>query len=64
MTSAKSISVVNAFWRLGPASGFLTSEMEKRGAEVVSVEVTTEPAGVLFLILGRSCKNYSGLAES
>jgi len=27
---------------IGPASGFLTFEMEKRGAEVVSVEVTTE----------------------
>src|SRR5436309_10251408 len=25
---------------IGPASGFLTFEMEKRGAEVVSVEVT------------------------
>ena len=27
---------------IGPASGFLTFEMEKRGAEVVSIEVTTE----------------------
>ncbi len=27
---------------IGPASGFFTFEMEKRGAEVVSVEVTTE----------------------
>ena len=27
---------------IGPASGFLTFEMEKRGAEVVSVEVTPE----------------------
>jgi O-methyltransferase len=27
---------------IGPASGFLTFEMEKRGAEVVSVEVTEE----------------------
>jgi SAM-dependent methyltransferase len=27
---------------IGPASGFLTFEMEKRGAEVVSVEVTGE----------------------
>ncbi len=27
---------------IGPASGFLTFEMEKRGAEVVSVEVTDE----------------------
>ena len=27
---------------IGPASGFLTFEMEKRGAEVVSVEVTAE----------------------
>jgi O-methyltransferase len=27
---------------IGPASGFLTFEMEKRGAEVVAVEVTTE----------------------
>ena len=29
---------------IGPASGFLTFEMEKRGAEVVSVEVTAEHA--------------------
>ena len=28
---------------IGPASGFLTFEMEKRGAEVVSVEVTEDP---------------------
>ena len=28
---------------IGPASGFLTFEMEKRGAEVVSVEVTADP---------------------
>src|SRR5437016_11765758 len=27
---------------IGPASGFLTFEMEKRGANVVSVEVTAE----------------------
>src|SRR2546421_11964965 len=27
---------------IGPASGFLTFEMEKRGADVVSVEVTDE----------------------
>ena len=27
---------------IGPASGFLTFEMEKRGADVVSVEVTTD----------------------
>jgi hypothetical protein len=27
---------------IGPASGFLTFEMEKRGAAVVSVEVTAE----------------------
>src|SRR4029453_839143 len=27
---------------IGPASGFLTFEMEKRGAEVISVEVTDE----------------------
>jgi O-methyltransferase len=27
---------------IGPASGFLTFEMEKRGAEVISIEVTTE----------------------
>src|SRR5438105_14888696 len=27
---------------IGPASGFLTFEMEKRGAEVVSVEVTED----------------------
>jgi SAM-dependent methyltransferase len=27
---------------IGPASGFLTFEMEKRGAEIVSVEVTAE----------------------
>src|SRR5207249_7736437 len=27
---------------IGPASGFLTFEMEKRGADVVSVEVTEE----------------------
>jgi O-methyltransferase len=27
---------------IGPASGFITFEMEKRGAEVVSVEVTAE----------------------
>jgi O-methyltransferase len=27
---------------IGPASGFLTFEMEKRGAEVVSIEVTDE----------------------
>jgi len=27
---------------IGPASGFLTFEMEKRGAEVISVEVTAE----------------------
>lgn len=27
---------------IGPASGFLTFEMEKRGGEVVSIEVTTE----------------------
>jgi SAM-dependent methyltransferase len=27
---------------IGPASGFLAFEMEKRGAEVVSIEVTTE----------------------
>jgi len=29
---------------IGPASGFLTFEMEKRGAEVVSIEVTAEHA--------------------
>jgi O-methyltransferase len=28
---------------IGPASGFLTFEMERRGADVVSVEVTDEP---------------------
>jgi SAM-dependent methyltransferase len=28
---------------IGPASGFVTFEMEKRGADVVSVEVTDEP---------------------
>jgi hypothetical protein len=28
---------------IGPASGFLTFEMEKRGAAVVSTEVTDEP---------------------
>jgi O-methyltransferase len=28
---------------IGPASGFLTFEMEKRGADVISVEVTDEP---------------------
>lgn len=28
---------------IGPASGFLTFEMEKRGAKVVSVEVTDDP---------------------
>jgi O-methyltransferase len=28
---------------IGPASGFLTFEMEKRGASVVSVEVTDDP---------------------
>ena len=27
---------------IGPASGFLTFEMEKRGADVISVEVTDE----------------------
>ena len=27
---------------IGPASGFLTFEMEKRGADVVSIEVTTD----------------------
>ena len=27
---------------IGPASGFLTFEMEKRGAEVVSIEVTAD----------------------
>jgi SAM-dependent methyltransferase len=45
---------------IGPASGFLTFEMEKRGAEVVSVEVTAEhgwdfvpyPAARLQEILG------------
>jgi SAM-dependent methyltransferase len=45
---------------IGPASGFLTFEMEKRGAEVVSVEVTAEhgwdfvpyPASRLEEILG------------
>jgi SAM-dependent methyltransferase len=45
---------------IGPASGFLTFEMEKRGAEVVSVEVTAEhgwdfvpyPASKLEEILG------------
>lgn len=28
---------------IGPASGFLTFELERRGAEVVSIEVTDEP---------------------
>jgi O-methyltransferase len=28
---------------IGPASGFLTFEMEKRGAEVLAIEVTDEP---------------------
>lgn len=28
---------------IGPASGFLTFEMENRGADVVSVEVTDDP---------------------
>ena len=45
---------------IGPASGFLTFEMEKRGADVVSVEVTAEhgwdfvpyPAARLREILG------------
>src|SRR6266487_4679102 len=45
---------------IGPASGFLTFEMEKRGAEVISVEVTAEhgwdfvpyPASKLEEILG------------
>ena len=45
---------------IGPASGFLTFEMEKRGAEVVSVEVTEEhgwdfvpyPAARLEEVLG------------
>ena len=45
---------------IGPASGFLTFEMEKRGADVVSVEVTDEhgwdfvpyPAGRLEEVFG------------
>jgi O-methyltransferase len=45
---------------IGPASGFLTFEMEKRGAEVVSVEVTAKhgwdfvpyPASKLEEVLG------------
>ena len=28
---------------VGPASGFLTTEMEKRGADVVALEVTDDP---------------------
>ena len=28
---------------IGPASGFLTMEMEKRGADIVAVEVTDDP---------------------
>ena len=41
-TSGTSILRVNAFSEIGPASGFLTFEMEKRGADVISVEVTDE----------------------
>ena len=48
---------------IGPASGFLTFEMEKRGADVISVEVTDEhgwdfvpyPAGKI----GRSIRSAS-----
>ena len=50
---------------IGPASGFLTFEMEKRGADVVAVEVTTEnTAGTLFptsLAIGR---RFSARGES
>ena len=41
-TSARSILPVNAFWKSVPPAAFLTFEMEKRGADVVSVEVTDE----------------------
>jgi len=41
-TWATSILPVNRVLEIGPASGFLTFEMEKRGADVISVEVTDE----------------------
>ena len=41
-TWATSILPVKRVLEIGPASGFLTFEMEKRGADVISVEVTDE----------------------
>ena len=57
---------------IGPASGFLTFEMEKRGAEVVSVEVTAEhgwdfvpyPAKKLEELFGPRAKHMERLKNS
>src|SRR5947207_13806455 len=57
---------------IGPASGFLTFEMEKRGADVVSVEVTAEhgwdfvpyPAKKLEEVFGHRAKHIERLKNS
>jgi O-methyltransferase len=57
---------------IGPASGFLTFEMEKRGADVVSVEVTAEhgwdfvpyPAGNLEELFVPRAKHMERLKNS
>ena len=57
---------------IGPASGFLTFEMEKRGAEVVSIEVTAEhgwdfvpyPAKDLEELFGPRAKHMERLKNS
>jgi hypothetical protein len=49
---------------IGPASGFLTFEMEKRGAAVVSVEVTAEHGWDFVLTRVRGWKKCLARAES
>jgi O-methyltransferase len=57
---------------IGPASGFLTFEMEKRGADVVSVEVTAEhgwdfvpyPANKLEEVFGPRANHMERLKNS
>jgi hypothetical protein len=45
---------------IGPASGFLTFEMERRGADVVASKVPDEPGWILFHSL-MMCFNQSSL---
>ena len=49
---------------IGPASGFLAFEMEKRGAEVVSVEVTADHGWDFVPYPSQNWKRFSGRGRS